>query len=437
MLDPFLSALLRGSWLIDESFAVSSLPIAIGVMNGSRTGTELLSGSGDFELPFFMAPDGQRREAFSYIRGQMIFTPEAALPESIAVVPFIGPMIKYNGSCGEPGMIKRQQWIGLMTSPENVIGYMSIIDTPGGQADGTPQTTDFIKAISKPTAALVMGQACSAGAWIASGHDEIYAADEFAEFGSIGAYQTVVDPRGKYEKEGYKIQSVYPKISKDKNLSYRKAIDGDTSMVEEEVGGLAQSFVDGFQANRSQYLKSDEWQTGKVFPAKKAVDMGLITGIKSMDEVFDSLRSRAKASKNQQSFNSSSMKTTNIEALSGKENLSDEDLALANSDLTVAGVTNVTLVTEAMITEAASATEQLASTKVALTTAEQNLSAANAKILDLETKFADLGKGPGATHTTNPTTTEEQVSATDKEDSNQVIAGLSHNKAAEEFLNNY
>lgn len=435
MLDPFISALLRGSWLIEESYAVSSLPLAIGVINGTRTGTELLNGSGDFEMPFFIAPDGQRREAFSYFRGQFVLNPENALPGSIAVVSFIGPMIKYNGSCGEPGMIRRQQWISQMVALPNVSGYMSIIDTPGGQADGTPQTSNFIKSLGKPTAAVIMGQACSAGAWIASGHDYIYADDEFSEFGSIGAYQNVVDPRGKYEKEGYKIQSVYPKISKDKNLSYRMAIDGDTSMVEEEVGGLAQSFVDGFQLNRSAHLKSDEWQTGKVFSAKQAVEIGLITGIKPLNEVAIELRTLA-AAPIQQSTNNSNMNTTNIEALAGTESLSDEQLDLANADLSAAGITNATLVPESLITEAAEATSQLATTRTALATTQTDLSNANSEITSLKGKLADLGKGAGVTHVA-AVGADPVIAATDKTESSEVIAGLSHNKAAEEYLSNY
>ena len=434
MLDPFLSALLRGSWLIDESFAISSLPVAIGIMNGTRLGTELLAGNGEFEMPFFMSPDGKRLDAYVYFRGQLVFTPENALPGSIAVVPFIGPMIKYNGSCGEPGMIKRQHWIGQMVALTNVLGYMSIIDTPGGQADGTPQTADFIKSISKPTAALVLGQACSAGAWIASGHDEIYAADDFAEFGSIGAYQSVVDPRGKYEKEGYKIVSVYPKISKDKNLSYRKAIDGDTSMVEEEVGGLAQSFVDHFQINRGEHLKSDDWQSGKVYSAKQAIEIGLITGIKSMDNVVADLRSRAFTSNNQLTTNISGMNTTNIESLAGKENLSDEELDLANADLTVAGITKVTLVPETFITTAAEASSSLVTARADLANAQTALTTANGEVTALKAQLTALGKVPGAAHVKS-VGTEAAVATADADDSETLIAGLSHNKAAEEYLN--
>ncbi|MGY4385659.1 ClpP class serine protease [Pedobacter sp. UYP24] len=432
MLDPFLSALLRGSWLIDESYALSSMPLAISVLNGSSLGSSLLNGNGDFENPFFVGPDGQRREAFAFFRGQMVFQPDNALPGSIAVVPFIGPMIKYMGSCGEPGMIQRQQWIGLMASLPNVVGYASILDTPGGQADGTPQTAKFIQEIDKPTAAIIIGEACSAGAWIASGHDEIFAADEFCDFGSIGAYQTIVDPRGKYENDGYKIRTVYPKISKDKNLSYRMAIDGDTSMVEEEVGGLAQSFVDGFRNNRLAQLKSDDWETGKVFNAKTATEMGMITGIKPMNEVFDHLRKISITRTKQQISNNSKMETKNIEALAGKESLSSEQLDLANAELTAAGVTNATIVTEAMITEATEATTKLATTKKDLETANTNLTASQSKVSELEGKLSALGKVPGATH----------VKALGKEDpvdpgkeDDDVISNLAHNKAAEAYLN--
>ncbi|RZJ27716.1 MAG: hypothetical protein EOO18_13710 [Chryseobacterium sp.] len=47
---------------------MSSLPLAIGVLNGTTQGSALLAGSGEFENPFFVGPDGQRREAFAYFR---------------------------------------------------------------------------------------------------------------------------------------------------------------------------------------------------------------------------------------------------------------------------------------------------------------------------------------------------------------------------------
>lgn len=444
MFNPTISALLRGKWLLEEEYATNSLSFALGILQGKVTASEFLNGSGDFEGPFFLVPGVGKVDAYiiNQDTGRMIFNSAAALPGSIAVVPFIGPVTKYNGSCGEPGMIRRQQWIIEMTALPGVIGYISLLDTPGGEADGTPQTAAIIKKLVIKTAAVIIGSAYSAGAWIFSAHDKAYAADKFCGVGSIGAYSTIFDYRGYFEKQGYKLITVYPDVSKDKNLSYRKAIDGDTTAIKAETSVLATSFVDEFAENRGDKLKSDDWRTGKVYSAEEAVQIGLIDGIKSLEDVVSEMRNPSDQKikiKNNQNLN---MKTSNVEALAGVANPSDEQMDLANADLTAAGITKVTLVPESMITTAAEVTTerdslktanqalttQLTAATTAKSTAETALSAANVKITELEGKVEAFGKNAGANHIksggsdTPPDADDDEVEA--------ALAAMPHNREA-------
>lgn len=430
MFNHTISAILRGSWLIEKGFADAHLPVVMNLLQGKLTGNEFLSGSGDYEFPFYIAADKTKYK---------MDLPTS--PGSIAVIPFVGPMTKYNGGCGEPGMVKRQGWLSNFDRDPNIVGIISLFDTPGGTSDGTPQLASYIKNMSKPTVAVVLGMACSAGAWLASAHDHIYASDEYAEFGSIGAYINVVDYRGQLEKDGIKVQQVYPDISRDKNIGYRKALDGDLTMVTQEVHNLASLFISSIKNNRQGKLTSEDWTTGKVFGASKASELGLIDGIKSMDDIISGLLSGSlisfKSSANNQQSN---MKFTNVTALAGVENATEEQLDQANADLTAAGITHFTLVPESMITDAENVSrekdqlsEQLESANTARTNAENSLATANTKIQDLEAEVERLNKTAGDSHS-NSIGSDDPAETSQDGDIEAILSAMPHNRTADRLF---
>lgn len=449
MFNQTLSAILRGSWLISESFAQSHLPVVLNLIKGKASGQEFLSGNGEYEMPFFIQANGRKVDAYFFSRSGMILNVDAMTAGYVAVVPFVGPVTKYDGSCGEPGMIKRMGWVSGMTSNPNCRGYVSIIDSPGGQADGTPQTANLIKSLSVPTAALIVGGAYSAGAWVASGHDNIYLADKYSEIGSIGAYTNIVDYSGYFEKQGIKVTTIYPKISRDKNGAYRKALKGDTAEMEENIGELAQGFVNEFAANRGDRLTSDEWNTGKEFGSVDAIRIGLVDGIKTMDEVISEFLTAAPGSIKKTSGpdgpsisqnNNSNMKNfPNVSALVGAAVPTSDQLDLANADFTAAGITNATIVSQATIDAAqedagkvVSLTKEKETLVSDLSTMTTNHNTAVADLATANARIAELEKGPGAKHVgaSGGDAVIEQV-ADDEMD--EVLANMPHNKAADKI----
>lgn len=434
-----LSAILRGKWLVQEHYAVSHLPLVTGFLEGKISGQEFLKGSGPTELPFYLQKDGSRKEAFGYDEaGRFVFKSENCTPGSIAVVPFVGVLTKYNGDCGEPGMISKQNWIKTLTDQPNCIAYISLIDCPGGEADGTPQLVQTIIDLPLPTAAVISGGAYSGGAWIASGHDYVYFADEYCQFGSIGAYRTIFDPSGVYEKDGWKIITIYPEISKDKNGAYRKALKGDLKEVTEDIANLAETFVFKFAENRAGKLTSDEWNSGKEFNANDSIRIGLVDGIKPMLQVAEELRSTPKSTTKILTNNSTEMKFDAVSALANNANPTEDQLTLANADLTVAGITGITLVQESFITEAANVTAankelttQLEAANSSLETAQTLVKTQATEIAELKTKVEAFGANPGAQHTQKP---GGDSHADQDSDSAAVISSLAHNKAAADAL---
>jgi len=455
MFNHTLSAILRGAWLISQEAAESYLPLVTSILTGANfnpqlNGNETLTGSGETEDPYIIDASGKRVNVWYYTREKGLHINTSLItPGSVGVVPFIGPVMKYNGGCGEPGIIKRTGWAAELANHPNIVAVINWIDSPGGQADGTPQYADFIKSIQKPTVAFISGGAYSAGAWVASGHDLIYCADKHCGFGSIGAYTTLANFDGYYEKAGIKIKTVYPDVSKDKNKGYRDIFEkNDDTLIKEDIANLALSFREAFAENRAGKLKNDSWNTGKVFTAQESLEIGLIDGILSFQELVSSLQKGQiiKATPSSPINNPNNMKFENLTALVGVDAPTTEKIDLANADLTEAGITKVTLVEESFITEAAQVTTDLAAANASIvelttakTTAETALATANAAIATNATTIADLsakveafGKNAGSIHTLKP---GEDTPPGDAEDTATILAGLAHNRAADKTLN--
>jgi ATP-dependent Clp protease protease subunit len=141
------------------------------------------------------------------------------------------------------------------------------------------------------------------------------------------------------------------------------------------------------------------------------------------------------------------MKFTNLVALAGVENVTEAQLAQANADLTEAGVTNVTLVPESLISEATAVTAQrdaltattetltadLAAANTARQTAETDLAAANARIAELEAENTRLGALPGASHESKAGDDTPPGESTDQE-YEALTSSMAHNKRADNLF---
>ncbi|MDH7463980.1 S49 family peptidase [Chitinophagaceae bacterium 26-R-25] len=277
-----VSAILRGRWLIDKSYAGANVPMAIRLMQGEAVdfGEEKNS-------------DLEPQPMISYAGAAYSVQPYSNinnLPDnSIAVVTMAGPMLKYGDMCSY-GMTEYAAIMSKLGNAGNVSGIIIDIDSPGGQADGTALLSDTISRVKqrKPVISLINdGMAASAGYWIASSGTEVYVTQPTDQVGSIGVYTTIADWNAHYQ-EYFKlpVMDIYAPQSTDKNKDYKDAINGDDTAIKEDLSVLAQQFINTVKKNRAGKLTSDVWSTGKMFYAKDAQKIGLIDGIKSFDQVI-------------------------------------------------------------------------------------------------------------------------------------------------------
>lgn len=205
---------------------------------------------------------------------------------SVAVIPIQGPLMKQD-FCGSLGT---SSLISLIKMADNTPSVKTIIfdtDSPGGTVDGTQALHATIKNAKAHTIAAVSGMAGSACYWSIAGCDEILATSDTDIIGSIGTMISLVDNSKAMEGKGVILRNYYADASKDKNKDFADAKSGDgKALVQNMLNPMNDVFVGSVKESRPSV--SEEALTGKVFTSKAAQEMGLIDGVKSMDEIFKS-----------------------------------------------------------------------------------------------------------------------------------------------------
>lgn len=202
----------------------------------------------------------------------------------IAVIPVSGPLMK-NDFCGSFGTESLRQLTRMASGTNSVKAILYLNDSPGGTVDGTQAFADDIKASSKRTISLVSGMMCSANMWTGGSADEVYASCETDLVGSIGTMCGFYDNSKAMEVKGVVLREYYATASTDKNRAYKEAQDGDgKKLIQEMLDPMNNVFLGAMKKNRPR-IKEDAL-TGKVYTSNAAMEMGLIDGIKTFEQII-------------------------------------------------------------------------------------------------------------------------------------------------------
>lgn len=295
-----LSAVLRGKWLIDKQWAESHLPLVLLMLKGDAVNfVERGDASEGAELPYVIDPLTMQRSEM-YVQTFMGLRRNPNIPEnSVGVIPISGPITKYNGSCGEAGALQYATWITEMQKASNVGSVVLMVDTPGGEARAANALVSSIQNSKKPILSYVDGTAASLGMWLISATKESYVSSKTDEVGSVGSYVTLFDFKGYLEKEGIKMHEIYAPQSTDKNKDYKDALKGDYTAIENDLAIHVDEFISFIKQSRPQSAaKAEEWNSGKMFYANEAMQLGLIDGVKSFQQVVSKASWLSKRNKN-------------------------------------------------------------------------------------------------------------------------------------------
>ena len=230
-------------------------------------------------------------EAVSQARSNRQAT--AADGPAIAAIAIRGTMTKRGSSMSDAGstVAIRRAVREAVRDPE-AIGILLVIDTPGGTVAGTADLgREIARANSeKPVFAFCEDLCASAGYWVASQAERVYANDATALIGSIGTFVGIYDYSEKAEKEG--VRPVVIKAGRLKGSGFP-----GTQITEEQeaywqgiVDATQAEFTAAIQAGRKLSLQAAERLVeGRVWLAPEAKAKGLIDGIQSYHETFSEL----------------------------------------------------------------------------------------------------------------------------------------------------
>lgn len=217
-----------------------------------------------------------------------------------AIVSMTGPMMK------NPGWILQRIFgfcstrdvaaaLQAAAQDEQIRNIVLRIDSPGGTVDGTAELGDTVRQVGaiKPVIAQVDGMCASAAYWVASQASKIQAGrNDLA--GSIGARMMVYDFSGLFEQAGIKALAI--------DTGEFKSVGAEGTEVTERHQEYLQGLIDSLFEDFSTAVKSGRGMNekqfkavadGRMFVATTARDMGLIDGIRTMDETIGAFRQQA------------------------------------------------------------------------------------------------------------------------------------------------
>ena len=279
MIDKLLSLLLREVWALDATYVAAYQERVLKFIDGHTVDFSDLTHEQEIKLQVANAKG---------IFDVEDFDDEQAPEDSVAVINLRGVMLKYGGLCSYGTESIAEVMHGAMLK-DNVKAIVLREHTPGGETSSVFPLKEIMANRTKPVITLVDNLSASAGYYVGCMGDRVFAIDEMAEIGSIGAMASLIKDVTKKEDRKYEVIDLYPEESKHKHKVYRDALDGNTKgYIEEVLRPWAVNFQNHVKTMRGDKLnlKVEGLLEGKMFYAADNNAHGLIDGIKSFDNTI-------------------------------------------------------------------------------------------------------------------------------------------------------
>lgn len=176
----------------------------------------------------------------------------------------------------------------------SVESIMLLVDSPGGSVDGAFELADevFSARGQKPMVAVADGLMASAAYLIGSAADRVYVTSGSGVVGSIGVVQTHVDVSGAEAQRGIKTTEITSGKFKRIASSYAPLSLEGRQTLQEQTDYLYSLFLDVVVDHRgaqSAEAVHDTMADGRIFFGQQAVDVGLVDGVATIDDVLSML----------------------------------------------------------------------------------------------------------------------------------------------------
>ena len=418
-----LSAILKGTWAIDEQIAESYFPFIQSVLNPSSIVSELSFNEEDYKT---YAID---RGTVEYKRWDGGF--DKAPKNSIAVIPIHGPLMRQDQACGPVGMETIGKRVKEASSNNNIKGILFVTNSPGGTVDALSELGDIIEAVEKPTLTFTKGMMASAAVYLASYTNKIIAASNRTIVGSVGTMMGYRDISGALEKLGVKDHVIRSSFSPHKNKYDEQIKAGNYTQVQKEIlDPLALDFINVVKTNMPGVTKDQV--TGETYYAQDVIG-SFVDAIGDFDFALAELNTLIDAQNNHENSNihsnsyamekqyanvNTALKVESLESEEAGIYLQEEQIAALDQEL---GNAQATLDTT---------TQNLATAEADRDTAQAALQTANENNQRLVQQIRDQGAQVAAGVSKNA----ESIEGNEDKDP---IAEMDHIKEAKAKLENY
>jgi signal peptide peptidase SppA len=211
-----------------------------------------------------------------------------------AVLNIVGPIFgKANlmtSMSGATSVEKLQNDFRMLVDSPQATSIILNIDSPGGTSDLIMEMGDEIYNArgKKPIIAVANTTAASAAYWLATQADELYMTPS-GKVGSVGAYTVHDDISGALEKEGVKKTIISAGRFKVEGNPYEPLTDEARGFAQERIDELLGQFTSAIARGRgiSEEAVREGYGQGRVFTANTATALGMVDGVKTLDEVVE------------------------------------------------------------------------------------------------------------------------------------------------------
>lgn len=206
----------------------------------------------------------------------------------VHIIRLTGPMTRGGGACSY-GSIEMRDRLIQMADKKGVIGHIIYCRTPGGDANTLldfRKAIDYIHSKDQKIYMFCDGTVASGGAFLSAMCDGVYAYNGEDQIGSLGMYAAFFTlahgAQNAITQETY--CECYADRSTDKNLWYRKAAEGDTKLLEEDLRNHLGELLTNLHNDRPSI--TEDQMSGKMYRMKDVVGT-LIDGICTLPELVE------------------------------------------------------------------------------------------------------------------------------------------------------
>lgn len=211
--------------------------------------------------------------------------PQMTIEGSTAIIPIKGVIANKvslieKSLCGVVDIRDINANLEKAVADANVTEIALDMDTPGGSTDFIEQTAKRIADINKnikPVCVYTDDMLASAGMYLASGADSIYANPAASAIGSVGVYCAYLDQSLAFAKDGLQMQVFSAGKYKAQGFPGTALSDDFKAYLQDSVNKTYEQFTNHIKSTRPQVSMED--MQGLVYDAEEALEKGFIDGI--------------------------------------------------------------------------------------------------------------------------------------------------------------